>query len=133
MGAPPFSDADGFRARFKGYEGTASAGQTTDIDFLISGERNINGVCLILTNHADGDNVDFKIVDKDGIMSTAGTVLDTFGENWYVDDTIKSQAQTILPYRAKILAGLYVRVTYRSVGNTNVKVKANLYLHWKAA
>lgn len=129
-----FNDACNFRARFKGITGIAMAGTTTNIDYKITEERYINGVRLILSDHADGDYLDFEVVDIDNILGLgAGTVLDQFGSNWFVDDSSKTQPDVIVPYPAKIISGLYIRLKYTSTGITNVNVKANLYLHWNAA
>lgn len=128
----PFSDSDGFRARLKGFSGTATLGQTTNIDYLVSEERYINGAQLILQNQVFGDKVNFEIVDVDDILGLgAGTVLDTFAEDWFIDSSNMNQQIIKIEYPAKILAGLYVRVKYTSTGASNVDVRCNLLLHKK--
>lgn len=156
-----FSDSEGFRARFKGFKGTAAKwdGSTgnekvTNIDFEIPEERYINGIRLILTNHVDNDKLDFVIVDKNysyaGILYPAeyddgngntypwsavapdGVELDEFGTDWYVDDTSKTQPDVITPYPARIFAGLFMRIRYHAIGTANdITVKVNTYLHKK--
>ena len=130
-----FHSSDGFRARFKGaLAGTANKNNITDIDYLVSEERYITGVRLIACDAVIGDSVDFQIVDKDNILGYgAGVVLDTFGESWWIDPTTPTQPDVVVSYPAKILAGLYIRVKYTSIGTADdVDVRANLYLH-KAA
>ena len=128
-----FSDAGNFRARFEGISGTAAAGTTTDIDHLISEERYINGIRLIISDHIDGDKIDFQVIDKDNILGFgANTVLDEFGKNWFVDPGVCTQPDVVVPYPAKIMAGLYIRVKYHSTGASPVNIKANMYLHWKS-
>jgi hypothetical protein len=158
--AAAFSDSEGFRARFKGFKGIASKNDSQDpekislIDFHVPEERYINGVRLMLTNHSDDDNIEFIVVDKNytyaGILYPAeyddgqGTVLpwsvaapnglelDTFGETWYVDSSICTQSDVIVPYPARILSDLYIRIKYHATGTQNdVIVKANIYLHKK--
>lgn len=131
----PFTDACNFRARFKGISGTATKNTSTNIDYLIDEERYINGVRLILKNHVDGDFIHFEVVDVDNILGYgAGVVLDRFGDNWYIDEDIKTQPDIIVQYPAKIAEGLYLRIVYTSIGLVNdVNIKANLYLHWKSA
>lgn len=130
--ASAFHSSDGFRARLHGNEGTATAGQTTNIDFLISQERYVNGVRVMLVNHVDGDKMNFEVVDVDNILGYgAGLVLDQFGKDWYIDSNICTQPDVIIPYPAKVIAGLYIRLAYVSVGVTNVTVRSNMYLHWK--
>lgn len=128
-----FSDANGFRARFKGITGTATKTTTTNIDYKMPEDRYINGVRLIMKNHEDGDYVKFQVVDVDNILGYgAGTVLDEFGDTWYVDSASDTQPDVIVPYPAKILKDLYIRIIYNSTGTTNdVTVRANLYLHKK--
>jgi hypothetical protein len=151
-----FSDSEGFRARFKGFKGIADKADTqgtekiTDIDFHIDEERYINGVRLMLTNHSDDDNIDFIVVDKNftyaGILYPAeyqpgvpwsvatpnGVELDEFGSNWFVDSSLCTQPDVLVPYPARIFADLYIRVRYKAVGASNdVTVRANIYLHKK--
>lgn len=139
-----FSDSNKFRARFKGIASTATAGQTTKIDHKITEERYINGLRLILVDHHIDDTVDLEIVDKDGAGVALGWytqaqfdamgeyVADRFGESWNVDSGVCTQPDVIVPYPAKIYKDLYIRISYNSSGTTAVKVKADLYLHWKA-
>ena len=139
-----FSDSEGFRARFKGYEAVATKNTTTPLDFLVSEDRYISGVHLIMCDHVFGDSVDFQVVDKDGVGVALGWydqatfdflgeyVADTFGENWYAESDKQKQEPVIVPYLAKIYAGLYIRVNYHSVGTVDdVKLKANMRLHKK--
>jgi len=127
-----FANNDGYRARFKGIKSTVTAGQTINIEHKITEERWINGVRLILKNHSEDDYIDFEIVDVDNIFGYgAGTVLDRFGEDWQIDDTRSLQGDVIVPYPAKLYTNLYIRIKYHSTGQTDVKVKANFYLHKK--
>jgi hypothetical protein len=122
----PFAASDGFRFRGKGIAGTAIAGAVTNIDYTLPAERWLNGAELILKNHVIGDKVDFQVVHPDGV-----TVLDNFGEDWYVSED-QAQSPVILSYPAKIPQGIIIRVKYTSTGQANVIVKCNLLLHWKA-
>lgn len=127
-----FSNSDGFRFRGKGITGTATKNDSSNIDYKLTEERYINGVNLILKDHVWGDSVKFQVVDKDGVYYPAGTVLDEFGTDWYVDPAICAQGQIIIPYPAKVIANLYLRIVYSSVGTVNnVSLKANLFLHKK--
>lgn len=116
--------------RGKGFSGTATAGQSTNIQYLVSERRLITGVEVILVNHHADDTMHFQVVDVDNVLGYgAGTVLNTFGESWNVCADESCQGQLHIPYPADILAGLYIRIAYTSVGNTNVSVKCNLFLH----
>ena len=129
-----FCDSEKFRFRGKGMSGTGAAGTLTNIDYKVTEERFINGVRLILANHTIDDNVHFEIVDVDNVLGYgAGLVLDRFGDTWYVNPDMACQGDILIDYPAKIYAGLYIRVVYNSEGETDVKVKANLYLHKQTA
>ena len=124
-----------YEVKATGYRGTAIAGETTNLDFAIGAEdRYINGLALILKNHASEDLLGLQIVDVDNIFGAgAGYVLKTFGTNWNVDDSQQHQGANHFNYAAKIPAGVYVRLIYVSTGDTNVSVKLNLQLHKKVA
>jgi hypothetical protein len=145
----PFKDAFGYRARYKGFMGTCTAGQAANIDHVITEERYINGLDIILCDHAFGDHASLQVVDTTytyaGVLYPAepspgvtwaqampdGVVLDTFGETWYVAADTQQQYPVEVPYPARILPGLVLRIRYASTGATDVKVVCNTYLHWK--
>lgn len=128
----PFADATGFRARFQGFNGTATAGQTTDVDFLIEEERYINGGTLFLYGHSVEDSFSYQVVDIDNVIGYgAGVVLDEFIKDWSVDSEMANQGTYEVQYPARIYAGLYVRIKYVSTGLSDIKIKLNLLLHKK--
>lgn len=127
-----FTDTEGMRFRGTGITGTATAGATTNIDYALPEDRYINGMEMFLTNHVDGDNITFQVVDVNNILGLgAGAVLDEFATNWYVAADESRQGHYLLSYPALLYQGLYVRIRYTSVGGTNVTVRANLFLHKK--
>lgn len=130
-----FANSDGFRFRGLGISATATKNTTTNIDYLIPQDRYMNGVSIILKNQVFGDTASFQIVDKDNVLGYgAGTVLDEFATDWNMSEDSQDQGAVLLPYPAKVIAGLYIRIVYKSVGTENdVLVRANLFLHWKAA
>ena len=121
----PFASANGFRARFKGINGTAAFGATTNIEHPLTEERWIDGVEVTHVGAAQGDTVNFQIVHP-----TYG-VVDAFGSSWNIDSTIGKQGAVVLNYPAKLAAGLTIRCAYVSVGTINVWVGINLRLHKK--
>lgn len=146
----PFLDAQGFRARFRGFSGLALAGQVSNIDYEVTEDRFINGIRIITKNHNFGDCINFQIVDKDysfagtlypadhngtpwSVAAPTGVVLDEFGSDWYLAEDIQCQVDVNTPYPAKIQSGMTIRMQYKSTGTTDVEVRLNLYLHWKAS
>jgi hypothetical protein len=129
----PFADSDGFRFRGKGFSGSATANSTTNIEYKITEERYINGLELILSGNSLGDYVHFEIVDVDNILGYgAGLVLDRFADTWYMDPGSSRQGPYLLPYPAKIIANLYLRVAYGNTSeSTSVSMKVNAFLHKK--
>lgn len=122
-------DADKVKFRGRGISGTATAGTTTNIDHKITEGRLIDGIKLILKDHVFGDSVRFQVVDVENILGYgAGVVLDEFATNWYVSSS-EDQGAINLPYSAELIAGLYIRIIYNSIGQNNVSVRANLWLH----
>lgn len=111
----------------------------TNLDFAVGAEdRHINGLRLILVNHAEADTLSFSIVDKDGVLegiayppgTSLPVTLKTFGIDWNVDHEKCDQGKEQYNFVAKIFAGLYIRVTYTATGATNdVIVKLNAMLH----
>ena len=133
MPQSPFAINTEYEVKAKGYIGTATAGTSTDIDFAVGAEdRYIDGVRILLSNHADGDTMDFKVVDVDNVLGYgAGVVLKQFGYTWNVDYENSDQGMNFYNFLAKINAGLYVRITYNSAGVSNVTVKANVRMFKK--
>lgn len=122
--------ADKVKFRGKGISFTATAGQTTTYDYKLTEARLLDGTRLILKDQAFGDHIKFQVVDVDNILGYgAGVVLDEFATNWYVSPDTHGQADDRLPYSAEVLANLYIRIIYVSVGATNVLVQCNLFAH----
>lgn len=127
-----FANSEGMRFRGVSFGGIAINSSSTDIDFKITEERYINGGFLVLKDQSFGDTFTFQIVDIDNITGYgAGVILDQFITNYYVNVSSSMQNEILLDYPAKIIAGLYLRLKYNSVGTNNVAIGCNLYLHKK--
>lgn len=123
-------DADKVKFRGKGISFTATAGTSTSYDYKITEARLISGTRLMIRNQAWGDSVRFQVVDVDNILGYgAGVVLDEFATDWYVTSDKEDQGAVLLPYSAEVLANLYIRFIYNSVGGTNVDIHCNLWAH----
>lgn len=127
-----FANTDGVFFRGSGVSGTATKTTTTNIDYNMTEDRYLNGVEIFLRNQDWGDTIKLQVVDVDGAVYAAGTVLDEFGTDWHVATDTERQGPYILPYPALVNSVFYIRLAYTSVGATNdVDIKANLFLHKK--
>ncbi len=129
-----------YEVKATGFKTTVTAGQTVNIDHAVGAEdRYINGVGIYCEDAAMGDTCDFFVVDKDrvynGILYPDGYLapnevpLKQFGFDWNVYPG--QLQQLVFNYLARLPAGVYVRLKYKSGGGTNVKVGCNLFLHKK--
>lgn len=128
-----FSYNGQYEVKATGYSGQATANSTSNIDFAIGTEdRYINGIHLFLKSHVWGDTLGFSVVDVDNVLGYgAGLVLKTFGFTWNVNDQVQDQGNTVFSYVARLPAGVYIRITYNSVGSAPVDIKLNCLLHKK--
>lgn len=135
-------DAFGYNGQYEvkatGFSGTVPANATTNLDFAIGNEdRYIQGIHLLLKNHAFGDTANLQVVDVDNVLGGgAGLVLKQFATNWSVNDQVQEQGANVFGYVAKIFAGLYIRIVYTSVAgflSPAVQIKLNCLLHKKVA
>lgn len=133
-----FSYNGQYNVKATGFQGTAPQHTTTNVDFAVGAEdRYIQGVRLILKNHAFSDTVDFQIVDKDNVLGYgAGAVLNQFAYSWNVNSEVQDQGQTSFNYVARIPAGTYLRVAYHGTGSIlspDVQILLNCLFHKKIA
>lgn len=128
-----FPEASGFRARFQGQYFEAPHSTTTDLDLQIASEKHINGVTIWAKNTGEGDSAKFQVVDKDGLYYPAGTVLEEFVTDWQIPPHEAGTPAVIntvtTPFRAKIVAGLYVRIKYTATGTPASSRKLGINLH----
>lgn len=112
-----------------GIEGVGQAGQTTNIDYQVTDDSFLTGAILLTKTSKFGDNFIFQVIDKDGILAPAGTVLKQFITDWSVSEDVQKQIDMQINYPAKIYAGLYLRFIYKSSGLIDVKIAINYTLH----
>ena len=117
-------------ADLRGNRFTATAGESTTNDFLISDDTLVDGAILIAIGSALGDNITCQVVDKDNVLGLgAGAVLGQYVTDWFMNPQASVQLDFVSPYPAKLYGGLYLRLIYVSVGLTNVEVIVNYKLH----
>lgn len=127
------ADSTGLNFRGKGISGTITAGQTENIDHKLAENRDFNEIVIVLKDHVFGDKADLQVVDVDNILGYgAGTVLATFFYDYYFAEDVQSQGVLKVDYTGTLQKDLYLRLRYYSTGGTDVKVKANLFLHKKS-
>lgn len=126
----PFSDTGGFRFRGASFKGICPTDVTTNVDYLISEERWINGGRALIDNIGSNDTITFQVIDIDDVFGFGNNVvLDEFITEYYVPSD--GNLEVRLPYPARITAGLYLRLKYTSTHVDGCELKCNLYLHWK--
>jgi hypothetical protein len=135
--APTFEDAFGLTPIWRGYLYTASPLATSIFDELITSERRLRGGWyeLLVTGQAVlGDYVEFSIVDKDdmlGLFATYGLTvgvdvleLKKYVRKDYVNPGIFGQRQEFMVGGVfQVMAGLYFRTIYKSLGAVPVQFK----------
>lgn len=138
----PLSDTDRLLFRGQGVTGQALKSTmdgetllptTTDIDFLVPEDRLINGTRVMLKNHHFDDYAQLMVYDLDNVLGFgAGVLLNHFAIDWNFVSDKEDQGFFILPYPAKLYAGLYVRLRYTAHNTAeDVKIKINYVLHKK--
>jgi len=126
-------EPNNYRARLQGMGcWTITAGQTVDCDYQMeqlawlgtNKKAYFDGVQYYAKDATLGDSVQFQVVDKDGLVYPAGTVLEEFGDNWFVGPNI---LEDIRLFKSLIYPGFYIRVKYTSTGGTDVKFMCNMF------
>ena len=130
------TESGGLRARLVGtHFGTATKNSTTDFDWQMvniswigqNKQCYFNGVEYYAKDAEVGDKITFQVVDVDGLVYPAGTVLEEFATGWPV---MPDTNNDILLYKAKMIPGFYIRIKYESVSTTtDVKLACGIYRH----
>jgi hypothetical protein len=124
--APTEADYGGSSFWF-GSSFTAVAGVSTPHDVhidqtckLFSGSFQLFSGSFHVAGSTQGDTIEFEVVDVDGVLAPAGTVLTQYVDSMFVvDDERRTLASG---QAANIVAGLYLRVVYHSTGQQNVTI-----------
>ena len=123
-------DSDMVHVNNQGTISTATAGTTTNIDIKLTDDHCLTGGTLRTYGSVFGDYVIFQVVDVDNILGYgAGAVLGQYCTKWYMRSDAQEQINENTHYPAKIPAGLYLRITYVSIGTTDVQVAIMYRLH----
>jgi hypothetical protein len=115
---------------FQGAVFDITPGDTAVHDYQVLDDHIFDGCDVsVIGNAAKGDYLIAQIVDVDGILYPAGTVLKTFAPNWQVVPGVIKQLEMQSRYPAKIIHGLYIRTSYVSLGSDAAYVVINYRLH----
>lgn len=96
-----------------------------DQDHILQGAE----ISIIGTPHED-DYFIGQVVDVDNILGAgAGYVAGTYVPRWEIVPGIAKQLNYESNYPAKLIHGLYLRITYVSINPNSIKVKVNYKLH----
>lgn len=113
----------------QGTQKELSAGVISSLDHKVLNDCFITGARFKVRNAIFADTASFQVIDIDGIVSPAGTVLNQFITEWSMIEDRQTQIDFSSPYPAKILSGLYLRIVYKSYGSIPVFASADYYLH----
>lgn len=103
----------------QGTMGTCTPGGVTNVDLKMLDDNFLTGGHLRVKGQTFGDFLHVQVVDKDNIIGYgANVVLRQFVTNWYLSADDSQQADFGLPYPAKVIAGLYIRIVYNSIALT---------------
>lgn len=98
-----------------------SANTVTNCDVVIPTSVVLKGGILFSQNSAMGDWISISVIDKDNVVGAGGTsdnptILATYITSWYIMPNIENRVEDI-SISESLPAGLYMRVSYTSVGS----------------
>jgi hypothetical protein len=106
------------------------AGTTVNIDFRVTDDSFITGGILLTDKATFGDKATFQVIDIDNIIGYGNNVvLGQYITNFYMCSDKQEQINESMPYPAKIIHGLYLRIAYTSTGVEDVNVAIMYRLH----
>lgn len=120
---------------WKGYKYTATAGAQSFFDEQVTQELKLRGgwYALLDSNAEVGDYVEFSIIDKDDVLGyfqyyglTVGhdvLELSKFVRTDYVNPTSFGRQEFAAASASDVVAGLYFRTTYKSIGSNDTTFK----------
>ena len=138
--APTFEDTMGLYPEWSGHLYTATAGATSIFDEVVTVEKQLRGGWYELfdENAVEGDYLEFSVVDKDDVLGLFALYGLTVGEDvlelkkYVKTDYINVLKRDRQVFMAKstfvVTAGLYIRTTYESVGETDVTFKVVMHV-----
>lgn len=130
--APTFEDTGGLHPRWQGYLYNVTKDSTNIFDELVTTEKQLRGGWyeVMDANSVVGDYIEEAVVDKDdvlGLFATYGLTvgvdvleLKKYVKTEYINPLVAGQRQLFIAKSTfLIMAGLYTRIIYHSVGTVN--------------
>jgi hypothetical protein len=114
-------DPANFRFRGDATAWATCAPGTTNLNYVVTEERYVDGGVVIVKDANPGDYCTFQVVHPQ-----AG-VVEQFVNKWFVIPGTGKMDVNV--YRARVPAGLTIRIVYNNVGSTSVECGINLRLH----
>ena len=116
-----FKDLTGYDLYFKGYRFVATAGQSSVHSISYTSDMKLQGLGFRVDGNAvDSDHIRVEIVDADGVVYPAGTVLATFADTVYVWPN--REFRYAVDDAKTVPSWAYLNVTYTSTGSSDVVV-----------
>jgi len=128
----PFAQPAGLKFRGKGYKFTALPNQSTEFYIQVEYPCIINGG-EFSAEDSSGDQITLEVVDKNNSMNLfpqLGQVdisLDKFLDKWYMSERQFTKIE--LPYVARLVSPLHIKVTYFNSKNVEKECKMNIFMH----
>jgi len=142
ISAPTFENTGGLHPKWEGHLYDVVAGSLNFFDELIVTEKQLRGGWyeILDANAVVGDYIEQSVVDKDdvlGLFSTYGLTvgvdvleLKKYVKTEYVNPATAGQRQIFMANSTfVVMAGLYLRIAYESVGGTNIKLKVTTFAY----
>lgn len=117
-----FQDLTGYNVYRKGYKFTVTADSTYEHEISYTSDMMLQGLAYKLdSNPHEDDYMEVEIVDVDGIVYPADTILVTFASTLYVtpDEVFKCLCDDA----KQLYSWAYIRVRYVSNGTSDVVVR----------
>lgn len=121
--------ADQVTVIIQGIGGSVSASGVSNLDTQFPEKRLINAGSLLISGGKLGDRISLQVIDADGVLAPAGTVLNTFAKDMYVNPEQMFQIHYDIPYVAALHSFMKLRISYNATDADTRYVYLNLIGH----
>lgn len=121
--------ADQVTVIIEGIGGDVAASGVTSIDTQFPEKRLINAGSLLVSGGKLGDRVSLQVIDTNGTLAPAGTVLNTFAKDMYINPEQVFQIHYDIPYVAALHTFMALRISYNATDADARHIYLNLIGH----